>query len=73
MPLTELSTIKPPQQFIDLWQSDLRAWWCAIANLTNEPTAALVRGLKMFDTENQNAPATIASCESRINHGENKE
>jgi hypothetical protein len=48
VPLSKLPAVPPPTAFAELWAYDVREWWSAIKNPTNQQTAALVRGLEMF-------------------------
>jgi hypothetical protein len=48
IPLAEISGIRPPEAFIELWKSDVRAWFLSIANPTDADIAMLKIGMKMF-------------------------
>jgi hypothetical protein len=52
VPLSELSAIPPPQKFVDVWRDDVRHWFRALADPSDEQSGATLCGLKKFTTIN---------------------
>ncbi len=63
VPLTELATIAPPEKFIDLWRSDVRAWWLALQSPSDLQSVAMMQGLELF-SKITNSPAVLADREA---------
>jgi len=48
VPLTELSTIPAPEQFVRLWRADLQAWFCSLPTPSAEQTSVFVDAMRLF-------------------------